>query len=109
MRCKALVVNRLSTLIALVVASSLLSVSVVYACSGHDFMPMSSMSGAMDDTAMERGPCDKHKQDICKSVRYRMLSVRAPLPVAEIALHVSAVLQSVDFHVPLLINLVPTA
>jgi len=65
--------------------------------------------GAAPHTAMERGPCDKHKQDICQSIRYQMLSVRPPSPVADITLHVSAVLQLVNIHVPPLGNLAPSA
>ena len=101
-------VKRLSNLIALVVASSLLLVSVAYACSGHDFMPMSSMSADMDNKAMERGPCDKHKQDICKSVRYQMLSVQASSSVPDILMQVSTLL-SAHFEIPLIVDLFSTA
>jgi hypothetical protein len=103
------VVKRLSTATALLVTGSLLFVSIVYACSGMASMQMGSMSSSIDSRAVERGPCSKHKQDICKSVRHKMLSLKAPSPVADIGLHVSTVLQSLHREVPLLVNLLPTA
>jgi hypothetical protein len=48
-------------------------------------MQMSFMSGATDDRAVERGPCSEHKQDICKSVRDRMLSIQPSLYKVETA------------------------
>ena len=72
-------------------------------------MPMSFVSAAMDHSAMEGGPCNKHKQDICKSVRHEMLSVKASSSVAELVLQLSTVVQSAHFEVPLLMNLLPTA
>jgi len=38
----------------------------------------SSMSGmdGMHGGMVQRGPCNQHKQDICKSVRNRMLSIQ---------------------------------
>ena len=67
---------RRSSLVLFLALVSYLFVSVVYACSGLSVMHMSFMSAPMDDRAVERGPCDKHKQDICKSVRDRMLSIQ---------------------------------
>jgi hypothetical protein len=94
-------------LISVLVTFSLLFTSIVYACSGHDFMPMSSMSADMDNKAMERGPCDKRKQDICKSVRYQMLSVQASSPVPELLCHVLTPI-SACFEIPLAMDLLPT-
>lgn len=67
-----------------VLALSLLFNSVVYACSklGSVDMAMAMHGRSMATTdgmnggSVERGPCAKHKQDICKSVRDRMLSVQ---------------------------------
>jgi hypothetical protein len=68
-----------------VLAVSLLFSSVVYACSklGSAGMVTMAMHGSsmsttdgMNEKSVERGPCSKHKQDICKSVRDRMLSVQ---------------------------------
>ena len=66
-----------------VLALSLLFNSVVYACSKLGSvgmaMAMHGTSMPMDGTnggAVERGPCADHKQDICKSVRDRMVSVQ---------------------------------
>ncbi|SRR5713226_10202268 len=103
---------RSSRLISFVIAFSLVSTSIVYACPGLNLMAMTSsmsMSSGMDDGVVKRGPCRDHKQDICKSVRNRMLSLRAPSPVADITLYALAVLHSAAVEVPLLVNLLPAA
>src|SRR5918999_2708115 len=99
---------RRSRLIPLLVISSLLFTSVVYACSGLRLMHMSFTSAPMDHATMERGPCTKHKQDICKSVRYEMLSVRPSSPLAEVTLHSLTILQAAHVEMPCLTNLLPT-
>ena len=100
-----------SRLIPILVISSLLFTSIVYACSGLNSMPMSFVSAAMDYSAMERGPCGKHAtEDICKSVRYQMLSLKASSSVTDMVLHLSMVLQSMQVEDPLLlVNSLPTA
>ena len=100
---------RRSRLIPILVISSLLFTSIVYACSGLNSMPMSFVSAATDHSAMEPGPCTKHKQDICKSVRYQMLSLKASSSVTDLVLHLSTVLQSMQVEAPLLMNLHPPA
>jgi hypothetical protein len=100
---------RVSRFIPIIVISSLLFTSIVYACSGLNSMPMSFMSAAMDHSGMERGPCSKQKQDICKSVRDQMLSLKASSSVPDIVLHLSTVLQSMHVQAPLLINLLSSA
>ena len=68
---------RRSSIIPLLLVFSLLFTSVVYACSGLSVMQTKLMSASMDEGgAVERGPCSKHRQDICKSVRERMLSIQ---------------------------------
>jgi hypothetical protein len=67
-----------------VLALSLFFNSVVYACSKLGSVDMAmAMHGrsmattdGMDGGSVERGPCAQHKQDICKSVRDRMLSIQ---------------------------------
>jgi hypothetical protein len=111
-------VLRGSRLISFLVAFSLLSTSIVYACPGLSLMAMTSsvamtssmsMPPGMNDGVVKRGPCRDHKQDICKSVRDRMLSLRASSPVAEITLHTLAIPHVAQFDIPLLINLLPAA
>jgi hypothetical protein len=98
-----------SRLIPILVIFSLLFTSIVYACSGLNSMSMSFVSAAMDHSAMERGPCTKHKQDICKSVRYQMLSRQASSLLEEITLYVSLILQFPHFDTPLVTSLLPVA
>jgi hypothetical protein len=100
---------RRSRLIPILVISSLLFTSIVYACSGLNSMSMSFVSAPTDHSAMERAPCTNHKQDICKSVRYQMLSLKASSSVTDLVLHLSTVLQSMYVEVPLLMNLPPAA
>ena len=78
-------VMRRSLLISLLVIFSLLFTSVVYACSGLSLLQVSSMSASMDDMATEGGPCKNEKQDVCKFVRDRMLSIQpAPYKAADV-------------------------
>jgi hypothetical protein len=70
-------------------------------------MPMGSVSAAMDHSAVERGPCTKHNLDICKSVRYQMLSLQPLSPPADVLLHVWAIFQAAHFEIPLSMKLVP--
>jgi hypothetical protein len=80
--------RRLPKKAALVIGSvltlSLLFTSVVYACSKLGSLGMSMHGSSMlttdekDERSVERGPCAQHKQDICKSVRDRMISLQPP-------------------------------
>ncbi len=70
--------------IGFILVLSLLFNSVVYACSKVGMvMAMHGMSMAMADgmgeKSVERGPCAQHKQDICKSIRDRLLSIQPSL------------------------------
>jgi hypothetical protein len=64
---------------ALVVLVSIVSVTIVHACSGLDSVRTASLHNASDDATMAGQPCDqmKHDDDLCKSIRYRMLSIQA--------------------------------
>src|SRR5262249_12369235 len=97
-----------SRLIPILVISSLLFTSIVYACSGLRSVEMSFTSLAMDTSATDRGPCSRHKQDICKSVRDQMISVGPSSPLADMVLHLSTILHTTHFEIPLLMNLIPT-
>jgi hypothetical protein len=96
-----------SRLIPILVIASLLFTSIVYACSGLNSMPMGSVSAAMNHSAVERGPCTKHKLDICKSIRYQMLSLQPLPPPADELLYVWAIFQAAHFELPLSINFLP--
>jgi hypothetical protein len=83
----------------------LLVTSIVYACSGLELARMTSISATMDNSALGEKPCNNHKQDICKSLRYQMLSLRPSLVVSENTLYLPTTLESVHFDVPLLTSL----
>jgi hypothetical protein len=85
---------------ASVLVFSVLFVSVVYACSGIALMGAmlqhSSMNemGEMNGGMVQRGPCSDHKQDVCKSVRQRMLSIQTASTQIEPSLQVSTIPQA---------------
>ena len=54
---------------------------------------------------MEGGPCNNHKQDICKFIRHEMLSVQSSSPLAELAFQIWTIVQAADFDDPVLIKL----
>lgn len=66
-------------LAALVILFSFLFVSIVHACSGLDGVAMASLYSSSKGPMMAGKPCDhgKPEKDICRSVRHRMLSIRA--------------------------------
>jgi hypothetical protein len=98
-----------SRIIPLLVAFSLLFISVVHACSGQDLlMSTTSVSPSINESGMESDPCRKPKQDICKSVRDQMLSLKAPSSVTGIELRVLTVLHSAHVDIPPLMNLLST-
>jgi hypothetical protein len=71
------VIARSSRLVSLIAAFSFLFVSVVYACSGLSMFQMNGYSSSMAPETVERGPCEQHKQDLCKSVRDNLISLQA--------------------------------
>ena len=99
-----------SRLIPLLVAFSLLFISVVHACSGQDLLMSTNFRFRHPsmNSGMESDPCRKPKQDICKSVRDQMLSLKAPSSVTGIELRVSTVLHSAHVDIPPLVNLLST-
>ena len=96
-------------LIPFFVAFLLLFVSVVHACPGQDLlMSTTAVSASINESGMESDPCRKPKQDICKSVRDQMLSLKAQSSVTGIELRVSMVLHSAHVDIPPLMNLLST-
>ena len=95
--------KQLTTATAIVLIFALLFVSVVYACSGLDPLRMAFGHSSMSTGAVERGPCSEQKQDICQSVRHRMLSIQASASQPAVPLHDSTVplASSVDTPVPM--------
>jgi hypothetical protein len=73
---KPILLRKPFTLVSLAIVLSLLITTTVYACSGLGLMQMNTQHSSMDGEGVKRGPCAEHKQDICKSVRERMLSIQ---------------------------------
>ena len=76
--------SKAGLMIGFILAVSLLFNSVVYACSKIGMvMAMHDTSMAttddMNQKSVERDPCAQHKQDVCKSIRDRLLSVQPSL------------------------------
>ncbi len=72
-------IRKTFVLLSLAVVLSLLVTTTVYACSGLRLLQMTTPHSSMDSEDIKRGPCADHKQDICKSVRARMLSIQPGL------------------------------
>lgn len=100
---KTLFAKKVSFLLASILIFSVLFTAIVYACSGLDPMRMAFHHGSMDGGTVERGPCSEHKQDICKSVRYRILSIQASASQPAVPPQSSTVplASSVDTPVPM--------
>jgi hypothetical protein len=96
-----------SRLTSFIAALSLLFTAVVYACSGLSSLPSSSVSAVMDHNDMEGGPCNNHKQDICKFIRHEMLSVQSSSPLAELAFQIWTIVHATHFDDPVLMKLLP--
>ena len=79
--------RKTALVIGSILALTLLFNSVVYACSKLGVtgmvkaMPGSTMptTSGESEKSVERGPCAQHKQDICKSIRDRMISSQPSL------------------------------
>ena len=71
--------TRASALPSLFVSISFLVITLVYACSGLKLLHLNSHNVAMSHESVERGPCSEHKEDICASVRDRMLALQPSL------------------------------
>jgi hypothetical protein len=68
---------------ALLVLLSIVSVTIVHACSGLDGMPMASLHSSSENPIMRAPPCDHsdpNHSDVCESVRYRLLSIQVESP-----------------------------
>jgi hypothetical protein len=61
----------------------------------------------MDHNDMEGGPCNNHKQDICKFIRHEMLSVQSSSPLAELAFQIWTIVHATHFDDPVLMKLLP--
>jgi hypothetical protein len=81
--------NSRSVLTAVIVAITLLSASVVHACSS--FVSLQGLFKANTPMSMADGPCTKHKEDICQSVRDRLRSLKAPSADTSFLNHLAAV------------------
>ena len=99
---------RRSRLTSFIAALSLLFTAIVYACSGLSSLPSISVSAEMDHDDMERGPCNNHKQDICKFIRHEMLPVQSSSPLAELAFQIWTIVHATHFDDPVLVKLLPT-
>src|SRR5947208_14548929 len=79
---KSMPIRKSCLLVVSALVLSILFNSIIYACSRIDLMTValhdSSMSGmdGMHGGMVQREPCNQHKQNICKSVRNRMLSIQ---------------------------------
>jgi len=98
---KPLFIKRPSFLLAWTLVFSVLFTAIVYACSGLASMQMSSLHAShafMDGEMGDKNPCGERKQDICQSVRYRMLSIQSSSYQAGTSLYVSTLPQDASIE-----------
>ena len=91
---------------ALFVLLSIVSVTIVHACSGLDSMTKASLHNTSDNPMMAGEPCHNtkpNKNNVCESVRYRMLSIQAESPQIHFSLLPSTLINtiSIDDLLPL--------
>ena len=84
--------GRVSFIVGSALIVALLFTSIVYACAGLASLEMARHSLSTADKKVERGPCSGHKQDMCKSVRQRTLSLQAAQPLTDVSLDSLSVL-----------------
>lgn len=98
---KPLFRKKFSFVLASTLVFSVLFASIVYACSGLGQMRMVFHHDSMNGGMVERGPCSENKQEICKSVRHRMLSIQNSSLQAEVPVYGSTILQELSTDAPI--------
>ena len=73
-------VKRLSATTALLVVFAFLFVSIAHACSGLGPVGVMIEQSSRNAGMADNGPCNQHKEDVCKSVRdsFCLSSLRCP-------------------------------
>ena len=69
-------VKRLSAATALFVVFAFLFVSIAHACSGLNPVGVMIEQSSRNAGMANNGPCNQHKEDVCKSVRDSILSIQ---------------------------------
>ena len=78
-------VKRLSAATALCVVFAFLSVSIAHACSGLGPFGVMIEQSSRNAGMANNGPCNQHKEDVCKSVRDSILSIQPSVSKAEVS------------------------
>ena len=84
---------------ALLVLLSVVSVTIVHACSGLAGMDVASVDNPSDNPMMADQPCNQtkpHHSIACESVRYRMLSIEGESPQHGLTLLLSPLADSIS-------------
>jgi len=79
--------KRFSIGIVSIVVVSFVAASLVYACPGGDLMRLAHQASAPHGGMVKRQPCNETREDVCKSVRDRLLSLQALPLQANIPTH----------------------
>jgi hypothetical protein len=100
-------VKRFSAAAALFVVFAFLFVSIAHACSGLGpvgvMIEQSSRSAGMANN----GPCNQHKEDVCKSVRDSILSIQPSVSKAEVSQPVLPIQLSIESETPTQVGFSP--
>jgi hypothetical protein len=78
-------VKRLSAATALFIVFAFLSVSIAHACSGFGPVGVMIEQSSSNAGVANNGPCNQHKEDVCKSVRDSILSIQPSLSNADVS------------------------
>ena len=78
-------VKRLSAATALFVVFAFLFVSIAHACSGLGPVGVMIEQSSRNAGMANNGPCNQHKEDVCKSVRDSILSIQPSVSKAEVS------------------------
>jgi len=78
-------VKRFSAATALSVVVTFLLVSIAHACSGLAPVGVMIEQSSRNAGMANNSPCDRHKDDVCKSVRDSILSIQPSVSKAEIS------------------------
>jgi len=78
-------IKRLSVATALFVVFAFLFVSIAHACSGLGPVGVMIEQSSRNAGMANNGPCNQHKEDVCKSVRDSILSIQPSVSKAAVS------------------------
>ena len=100
-------VKRFSAATALSVVVTFLLVSIAHACSGLAPVGVMIEQSSRNAGMANNSPCDRHKDDVCKSVRDSILSIQPSVSKAEVSQPVLPMQLSIESESPTQVGFSP--